>query len=57
MRKVVLIAVVVLVCGCFAVAQDYPKASIFGGARCSISTLKAPPMPPFRRFLVARAPP
>jgi opacity protein-like surface antigen len=31
MRKGLLIAVLVLVCGCFAVAQDYPKASIFGG--------------------------
>ena len=31
MRKVLFITVVVAVCGCFAVAQDYPKASIFGG--------------------------
>jgi opacity protein-like surface antigen len=31
MRKVLFIAVLVLVCGCFAVAQDYPKATIFGG--------------------------
>jgi len=31
MRKVLFITLVVVVCGCFAVAQDYPKASIFGG--------------------------
>jgi opacity protein-like surface antigen len=31
MRKVVLIAVVVVFCGCFAVAQDYPRAELFGG--------------------------
>jgi len=31
MRKVLFIAVLVLVCGCFAVAQDYPKAELFGG--------------------------
>jgi len=31
MRKGLFIAVVVAVCGCFAVAQDYPKAELFGG--------------------------
>ena len=31
MRKVLFIAVLVLVCGCFAVAQDYPKAELGGG--------------------------
>jgi len=31
MRKILFIAVLVLVCGCFAVAQDYPKAEVFGG--------------------------
>jgi len=31
MRKVLFIAVVAVVCGCFAAAQDYPKAELFGG--------------------------
>jgi len=31
MRKVLFIAVLVLVCGCFAAAQDYPKGEVFGG--------------------------
>ncbi len=31
MRRILFIAVLVLVCGCFAVAQDYPKAELEAG--------------------------
>ena len=31
MRKVLLIALVVMLCGFYAVAQDYPRAQLFGG--------------------------
>jgi len=31
MRKVLLIGLAVMLCGCYAVAQDYPKAELFGG--------------------------
>lgn len=31
MRKVLLIALAVMMCGFYAVAQDYPKAEVFGG--------------------------
>lgn len=31
MRKALLVALAVMTCGCIAVAQDYPKAELFGG--------------------------
>ncbi|MFI5089971.1 MAG: outer membrane beta-barrel protein [Terriglobales bacterium] len=31
MRKILFVAVLVLICGCFAVAQDYPKAELGAG--------------------------
>ena len=31
MRKVLFVALAVMLCGFYAVAQDYPKAELFGG--------------------------